>query len=232
MFSGLKKLYSHAKKRTKPSTPDIDYAIPVEFIDSISMEPFNDPVMTRYGHIYCRVGLLTHLQNYPTDPLTGQKLALQDVYEVPSEVISNLIWFNGLLRRFNESKNPIEKRNIHREMTSLARGMATIKQTLIDKRRAIETIKENLKIDINNLAHINFWRNKGKGGDKIPEHVYNMMNVARNNYETVDQFLFALNQARYVSKTSRFFKNCFRDDITKQLYNADNENIKTLSFRV
>jgi len=230
MFAKLKNCF-RLKNRKKILTPEEDFSIPEEFIDSISLDPLNNPIMTRYGHLYSRSEIITHLQGYQTDPLTGQKLTLPHLYEPPIEITVILTRFNALLRRREESNNRTEKHALHQEITALGREMTAVKQTLIDRRRSIETIKTNLKIDIDNPEHIHFWQSKGKGRTTMPVHVHDMMIVASKNHATLDHFLVALNQARYVSRTSRFFKNCFRSNETKQLYNANNENIKTLSFR-
>jgi hypothetical protein len=84
----------------------------------------------------------------------------------------------------------------------------------------IERIKDRLKIDSNNLDHRAFWKLRGKNNRNIPNHVQAMMDAALRHYETVGDFVEALEQARRISNTSRFFGDLSRDSTTIRLYDA------------
>jgi hypothetical protein len=84
----------------------------------------------------------------------------------------------------------------------------------------IERIKDSLMIDSNNLAHRAFWECRGKNNRNIPNHVQAMMDAALRHHETVADFIEALERARRISNTSRFFGDLSRASTTIRLYDA------------
>lgn len=53
---------------------------PQHLVCPITLNLFEEPVSTKYGHTYEREALLQHLENHSRDPLTQQPLASTDVF--------------------------------------------------------------------------------------------------------------------------------------------------------
>ncbi len=213
--------------------------IPPNLIDPLLFEPFVDPVMTAYGRIYSSRSIKRHLLSVSADPLTQEPLTVGQLYQPPKEIMSILDAFNQL--RTEKKKRLLEANDtdtVSIVMSSYrfrliqldTKMAAACKQLVTDT--AIRTIKNNLKLDERNKDHIRFWQSKGKGGDTIPIHVQNMMKAANDSsYETVEDFLAAVNAERRSSRCDSFFKYAFRDEATRNLYRQRDENLKTFVVR-
>ncbi|KAL1297041.1 hypothetical protein AAFC00_004632 [Neodothiora populina] len=53
--------------------------VPDHLVDAITFEIMHDPVVTKTGHSYERATLLEHLKRSPTDPLTRERLTVNDL---------------------------------------------------------------------------------------------------------------------------------------------------------
>lgn len=209
--------------------------IPDNLLDPIDFDLFRDPVITQYGHVYSRHTITTHLRNAQVDPFTNQPLTLQMLSQPPQE-ITNLI--NGVNLLKNNTLDSITRnpKNVNTLLTTYQAQLnqlneamgASLQRQIVQGQ--IRTVKNNLKIDVNNPAHTAFWQTKGKSGRNIPTHVNGMMRAANGEYHSVGDFISEINRRRQMSFCSRFFKYFFRDDSTKSLYNLSN-NLRTFVVR-
>lgn len=210
--------------------------IPNSFLDPLSFKPFVDPVITPQGHVYSCLSILRHLSEVAVDPLSQLPLTQGQLHQAPQEILA-------ILKRFKALQSDTEKSIMHdpvsvtailenyqKKLLFLNMEMEAVLQKQITQ-GTIKTIKNNLKIDSNNKDHINFWQSKGKSGNTTPDHVRNMMKVAKDHYDSVEDFLDAINHERRLSASSKFFKHCFRSNTTIDLYNQSDENIKSFVVR-
>lgn len=213
--------------------------VPENFTDPLLFEPFVDPVMTSYGRIYSSRSIKRHLASIASDPLTHEPLTLGQLYQPPQDILRILDDFNKL-RLVIKSKileandtdtisNLIASYRFRLVQLDDKMGKAC-KQQVMDAE--IRRIKNNLKLDETNSEHIQFWESKGKGGHNIPTHVRKMMSAANDSsYESVEDFLAAVNAERHGSGCDAFLMFGFRDKTTKELYHQRDENLKTFVVR-
>src|SRR6185437_8833352 len=99
----------------------------------------------------------------------------------------------------------------------------TLRQQYITQ-GVIRSIKNNLKIDLDNPKHIIFWQDSRKN---IPNHIAQLMQVANQEYATTEDFIVALDKMRKKSCCNRFFTFIFIDKRRSRLTNP-NSNLRTL----
>jgi hypothetical protein len=210
--------------------------IPPNLIDPCLFQPFVDPVITSHGRIYSSRSIRRHLASVNTDPLTQAPLTVGQLFQAPEEIMKIITEFqqlqkdtkNKLLQVDDTDVDAVSEllRSYRFRLERLDSRMETECKKLVTQ-AAIQNIKNNLKIDEKNKEHISFWQNKGKRGCNIPTHVRMMMRAANDSFDSVEEFLEAVNAERHLTPYESFFKYTFRDKVTRELYNQSEEKIKT-----
>jgi hypothetical protein len=217
------------------------YDIPIlsNLTDPMLFEMFVDPVVTSAGRVYSSRPLAGHLKRVSTDPLTNEPLTAGQVHGAPEEITTILDDYNRLrldtisqiLKAKHDDSSAETAINTYQlRMIQLDDKMGEACQQLVTQAQ-IKKIKNNLKIDETNNEHKIFWQGKGKIRHHIPTHVQKMMTAANDSYDTVEDFLDAINGERRGSNCMKFFKYCLRDGTTRNLYDQKDENLKTFVVR-
>ena len=251
MFRDIIKRYSEKNVETHKNHPDQldlrdlselilkqfnEIPIPNNLLDPFLFKPFVDPVITPYGHVYSNQTIMRHLNEANVDPITRQPLTRGQLHQAPQEIIAILTKLEKLQSATKKSivEDPKSASTIFETYRSHLILLDIDMEVILKKQiiqGTIRMIKNNLKIDATNKDHIAFWQHKGKSGKNIPDHVHNMMKVAKENYDFVEDFLDAVNDERRLSASSKFFKHCFRSNVTLDLYNQSDENIRSFVVR-
>ena len=72
-----------------PSTSDTTAEILEAFLDPITQEVMQDPVMTTLGHTYDRHSIEEWLRNHNTDPMTNEMLPSKQL--IPNHALRGMI---------------------------------------------------------------------------------------------------------------------------------------------
>ncbi|HSW93537.1 MAG TPA: U-box domain-containing protein [Gammaproteobacteria bacterium] len=210
--------------------------IPKSLTDSISWELFKEPVVTPYGHVYSRAVILQNLMGRnKVCPLSNQPLREDLLSDAPPAITAVLSNFHTMRAQVIAAitATPAEK-DVHiaayrTGLAGLDQAMEQARGHLITQANNIQRIKNQLQINRNDQKHTDFWKTKGKSGQNIPDHVQQMMDVAAQPYMKVSDFTKAIDDARQLSWSSRFFKACSRAPETKLLY--ETKDLSKLTIR-
>jgi U-box domain len=218
--------------------------IPDDLKCIITHDLLKHPVISCHGHCYSKEPILEWLNKKSVCPLTGEPLYENDL--IADQTIQKLVNDftqdrNSTLAAITRIKSMVEETTIRQTVKEYKdreaekiKQLATLKELIFKKNKLIE----RLKININNLKHLEFWHNQtnhcwhGKGGAKIihpetqnifriPTHIANMVRIASNKdaYTTQESFLQALDRARKATSRNPFAL-FMRKEVTKSVYLA------------
>lgn len=209
--------------------------IPQELLDPIEYSLLVDPVVTPSGHCYSRASILKQLQVRQIDPMAGhQPLTFDQLRPAPPEITRIL---EQIPRQRKATRNALltAEANVvgilkqyQQFLDDLGKQMEAVLQNLVLQGN-IQQIKNRLKIDINNPAHLAYWQGKGSWGREMPNHIHQMMRVAALRHESVEDFIRAIERARQLSLWHRFFNYLLADAQTNNITSTN--DLRNLTIR-
>ena len=227
--------------------------IPEDFFCPITLDIFDHPVVTRYGHLFSKYQLTHSLALHGYCPLTRKPLTKNDLIEDSN--LNHLINEVKLQhQKINTTINELKKMDdavVLQKDIQIYHAVIEVKTKQLHEivnALVADDIKNRLKIDKNKEEHLQYWSEQnrscfhGRGGVEIrhpgshslfrvPTRVYHMIQAASEQHSSQHKLVDAIDYARV--RKSPLYNNPFsfltRKPITASVYGA--ESIEEIDLR-